>query len=388
MRWTIKECSFVQRLDKRKRDQVLGLSCQPHIDPVLISNDWRSKSHFEGATARTKSTVSGGARKRALHATSGRIINHHSSVSPFAVPGGVVLNSTEIARDIAELTNADIPKHNELMIAKRLIQFGLLTALPVLALTTPRSAFAGLHIRPVFIGGTPPAGLLIAGGGDLQEIFQVAAEAWENVFQQGGGKWDVTIEFGWTNLASQFAQERMLEEGGGNIVRITRSRILFNNNPPLREGLIGWFADPTPRDNSEYLRYTSDRANVVGGQLNYGRVFSEATEIDGVVERLDLLTIATHEIGHALGLDDHYTGFQDQLISNVLIRITPPRPYAGLEVFIAFGPHIGSFDPFKPLMVADPTPGWRQFISAADALLIAQISSFPRPDLWSRLSSV
>ena len=30
--------------------RVLVLSGQPHIDPVLISNDWRSKSHLEGAT--------------------------------------------------------------------------------------------------------------------------------------------------------------------------------------------------------------------------------------------------------------------------------------------------------------------------------------------------
>ena len=56
MRWTIKECSFVQRLDERKRDSGLGLSCQPHIDPVLISNDWRSRHHFEAANL----SVSGG----------------------------------------------------------------------------------------------------------------------------------------------------------------------------------------------------------------------------------------------------------------------------------------------------------------------------------------
>jgi hypothetical protein len=57
MRWTIKECSFVQRLDERERDSVLGLACQPHIDPVLISNDCRSKSHFEGATGKASGSL-------------------------------------------------------------------------------------------------------------------------------------------------------------------------------------------------------------------------------------------------------------------------------------------------------------------------------------------
>src|SRR5262245_54505832 len=49
MRWTIEECTFIQRLDEGERDSVLSLSCQPHIDPVLISNNWRPRIHFEGA---------------------------------------------------------------------------------------------------------------------------------------------------------------------------------------------------------------------------------------------------------------------------------------------------------------------------------------------------
>jgi hypothetical protein len=257
---------------------------------------------------------------------------------------------------------------------KKIVLSGLLAGS---LLAASSSAFAGLHIRPVFVGGTPPAGSLIAGGGNLQEIFQVAAEAWENVFQQGSGKWDVTIIYCWTNLGNPFANERQLAEGG-NLVRITQSLIRFNNNPPVHSGLLGWFADPTPRDNSEYLRYTSDRVNVEGGQLNIGRVFSEAT--GDAVDRLDLLTIAMHEIGHALGLDYDYAGFQTQSGITLQLTVTAPRPFAGLTVLIDNGPHIDGFGNI-PLMVGDPTPGWRQLITAADALVIAQLSSFARPDL-------
>ena len=48
------------------------------------------------------------------------------------------------------------------------------------------------------IDKAPPATDVI-GGGNLQEIFQIAAESWERVFKRGGGNWTVTIYYGWTN---------------------------------------------------------------------------------------------------------------------------------------------------------------------------------------------
>ena len=47
----------------------------------------------------------------------------------------------------------------------------------LLALAAPHPALAGLHIRTVFVGGASPPPEAIAGGGNLQDIFQVAAEA-------------------------------------------------------------------------------------------------------------------------------------------------------------------------------------------------------------------
>jgi hypothetical protein len=122
------------------------------------------------------------------------------------------------------------------MKAKRLFQWGLVLA-GFLAVAAPQPALAGLHIDLVFIDDAPPPPpSLLVGGGNLREIVRVAAENWERVFKHGGGKWNVTIEFGWAPLGNTlFGQERLLKQGG-NPVRITRSRILFNNSPPLPDG--------------------------------------------------------------------------------------------------------------------------------------------------------
>ena len=51
---------------------------------------------------------------------------------------------------------------------------------------------SSLTIIPVFIGGDEPEDTY--GDGDLQEIFGVAAHAWEDAFADSEDDWELTIE--------------------------------------------------------------------------------------------------------------------------------------------------------------------------------------------------
>ena len=85
-----------------------------------------------------------------------------------------------------------------------------------MAVAAPQPAFAGLKINLIFVDNAPPASpKIMIGGGQLQEIMQVAAENWERVFKSGNGNWKLTVEYGWAPLVSNlFANERMISEGG------------------------------------------------------------------------------------------------------------------------------------------------------------------------------
>jgi hypothetical protein len=165
--------------------------------------------------------------------------------------------------------------------------------------------------------------------------------------------------------AGQPERRLLLDLAGGEPHRIISGLITFGNS-----GDTPYFADPSPRDDSEYAQYHEVTCDTAEGGINAGRYFTGAA--GDAAGRIDLLSVAAHEIGHALGLAADKTGAPSTIIA------TPPRPCA--EALI---PSFGADHLLVGQALMNPfqEPGVRQLISGVAVLAEAEISRFARPNL-------
>lgn len=261
----------------------------------------------------------------------------------------------------------------------RCVLLGLILATAAVLAQSPARALV-ITTTPLFVGtfdrvtgkrvlASPDNG---AGGGTLDSLMSVAADYWEGIV---GDSLDLRVSYGWekglgTNI--------LAETGVNGFGTIRQASIAF-----AAEAGNAWFLDPTPptptnaAGNSEYRAFSAPQQDLGGGPLNIGLDYSDPDPASSASARVDLFTVALHELGHALGFGN----------LSGLVDIGSPFT-KGLVIGNAL-PDAGSVIPicctsigFSHLNIGDATmapsigPGERRLPSDADILAIAQVNGW------------
>jgi hypothetical protein len=214
-------------------------------------------------------------------------------------------------------------------------------------------------------GGAAPVNT--AGGGNLDDIVSTAARIWEAAYSD---PIIITIYYGW-GLSGDAGTHTLQEVD--SMGREISGLILFDNS-----GRTPLYLDPTPAANEEYRRRTEEYQDLGNGFVNVARIFSSPS--DAAAGRIDLLSVALHEIGHALGMSSANSRFRAQS-ANGILTISQSYPFAGSIIPLAYNnsgivPHFDVNELVYGSIMSGVNGDERRLPSEVDFLANAQVSGF------------